>query len=127
MTTRVEEVGMRQRPSGVTGDGKVTPRRSCVVCRATTAKRALHRIVRSPSGGVAYDPGGKAPGRGAYLCGRPACLEAASRRHSLQRALKVTDTAATEAALAALRTALRAGAAGRPSPAPEPNEEVRTG
>jgi uncharacterized protein len=116
----VEEVGMRKRSAGV-GDNEVmprragatvktghsgaraTPRRTCVVCRATTAKRSLHRIVRSPAGMVAYDPTGKAAGRGAYLCGQPACLETAVRRRSIQRALKVTDAAAANAAVAALR------------------------
>jgi predicted RNA-binding protein YlxR (DUF448 family) len=112
----VEEVGMRERSPGVAGDeakpdatsaGRAgaagTPRRTCVVCRSTTAKRTLHRIVRSPSGTVAYDPTGKAAGRGAYLCGQPACLDLAVRRRSVQRALKVTDTAATDAAVEALR------------------------
>jgi predicted RNA-binding protein YlxR (DUF448 family) len=98
-----------------------------VVCRATAAKRALHRIVRSPSGTVAYDPTGKAPGRGAYLCGQPACLATASRRRSLQRALKVTDAAAVDAAVAAVRAALGEPAAGRPSRHPTNREEVRTG
>jgi predicted RNA-binding protein YlxR (DUF448 family) len=74
-----------------------------VVCRSTTAKRTLHRIVRTPAGTVAYDPTGKAAGRGAYLCGRPACLDQAVRRRSIQRALKVTDTAAASAAVEALR------------------------
>ena len=82
---------------------RAEPRRTCVVCRSTTAKRTLHRIVRSPAGTVAYDPTGKAAGRGAYLCGQPACLDQAVRRRSIQRALKVTDTAAADAAVEALR------------------------
>ena len=59
--------------------------------------------MRSPDGTVAYDPTGKAAGRGAYLCGQPACLDMAVRRRSIQRALKVTDTAAADAAVEALR------------------------
>jgi predicted RNA-binding protein YlxR (DUF448 family) len=74
-----------------------------VVCRSTAAKRTLHRIVRSPAGTVTYDPTGKAAGRGAYLCGQPACLDQAIRRRSLQRALKVTDMAAADAAVQALK------------------------
>jgi uncharacterized protein len=74
-----------------------------VVCRSTAAKRTLHRIVRSPAGTVAYDPTGKAAGRGAYLCGQPSCLDMAVRRRSIQRALKVTDTVAADAAVEALR------------------------
>jgi hypothetical protein len=100
----VEEVGMRQRSRSVAG--KRQPQRTCVVCRSTTAKCALHRIVRSPSGAVSYDPTGKAPGRGAYLCGQPACLETALKRHSIQRALKVSDAAAVGGAIESLRNAL---------------------
>jgi predicted RNA-binding protein YlxR (DUF448 family) len=118
---------MRARSRGVVRGGGTPPTRSCVVCRTTAAKRALHRIVRSPSGAVAYDPTGKAPGRGAYLCGRPACLETAGRRRKHQRALKVSDAAAVDDAVAALRAALRSEAVARPSPHSRNREEVRTG
>jgi uncharacterized protein len=117
---------MRKRSPGVTSS-RTPPQRTCVACRATTAKRALHRIVRSPAGTVAYDRTGKAPGRGAYLCGQPVCLEAALRRRSIQRALKVTDTVAVNAAVEALRTASRSGSAAQPAPRPSDNEEVRSG
>ena len=110
--------GPRLRPEG--------PQRTCVVCRTTTAKRALHRIVRSPSGAVAYDPTGKAPGRGAYLCGQPACLDAAVKRRGIQRALKTADTAAVGGAVEALRSALGSEAAA-PRRRSSDHEEVRTG
>ena len=76
------------------------PMRRCAVCRTPAAKHDLHRIVRGPDGSVCDDPTGKAPGRGAYLCGQPACLDMAVRRRSIQRALKVTDTAAADAGAA---------------------------
>jgi uncharacterized protein len=148
----VEEVGMRRRSPGVAGGeatpgragagaatrqrgagaagrraGAGTPRRTCVVCRSTTAKRTLHRIVRSPDGTVAYDPTGKAAGRGAYLCGRFACLDTAVRRRSIQRALKVTDTVAANAAVEALRKRMLSGRAGQPAPRSNDDEEVRSG
>jgi predicted RNA-binding protein YlxR (DUF448 family) len=97
-----------------------------VACRTVAAKGTLYRIVRSPAGTVAFDPTGKAPGRGAYLCGRPACLESAARRRGVARALRVSDTAAVAAALEAVRTASRSEAAGLRA-AREPREEVRTG
>jgi uncharacterized protein len=128
----MEEVGMRKRSPGVADDAAGTPRtprRTCVVCRATTAKRTLHRIVRSPAGTVSYDPTGKAAGRGAYLCGRPDCLEGAVRRRSIQRALKVTDTVAANAAVEALKNRMlsdRVALASRP-PRSSDNEEVRSG
>ena len=153
MVRTVEEVGMRKRSPGVAGDeaesGRAsvqattrqrdanaatrragasrTPRRTCVVCRATTAKRTLHRIVRSPDGTVAYDPTGKAAGRGAYLCGQLACLDTAVRRRSIQRALKVTDTVAANAAVEALRNRMLSGRAGQPAPRSNDDEEVRSG
>ena len=122
----VEEVGMRRRSSDVAG-GKATPRRTCVVCRSTTAKRTLHRIVRSPDGTVAYDPTGKAAGRGAYLCGQFACLDTAVRRRSIQRALKVTDTVAANAAVEVVRNQVLSGSAGQPAPRLSDDKEVRSG
>ena len=131
----VEEVGMRKRSPGVAGgeaesgrgSARATPRRTCVVCRSTAAKRTLHRIVRSPAGTVSYDPTGKAAGRGAYLCGQPDCLEMAVRRRSIQRALKVTDTVAANAAVELLRKRMLSGSAGQPAPRSSDNEEVRSG
>ena len=100
-----------------------------MVCRSTTAKRTLHRIVRSPAGTVAYDPTGKAAGRGAYLCGRPDCLDLAVRRRSIQRALKVTDTVAANAAVEALRNRMSSEwvALASRHPRSSDNEEVRSG
>jgi hypothetical protein len=51
---------------------KHIPQRTCVGCREILAKRTLIRVVRTPEG-VVVDPGGKAPGRGAYLHDRPSC------------------------------------------------------
>lgn len=132
MVRTVEEVGMRKRSPGVAGDeaesgASRTPQRTCVVCRATTAKRTLHRIVRSPAGTVSYDPTGKAAGRGAYLCGQPECLDMAVRRRSIQRALKVTDTVAASAAVEALKNRMLSGTAGQPALRSSDNEEVRSG
>ena len=68
-----------------------TPRqrpRTCVACREESPKRALIRVVRSPSGDVALDERGKLPGRGAYLCARLECIEKAKKARTLSRALK---------------------------------------
>ncbi len=115
--------------------GRPAPRRTCVVCRTTADKRALHRLVRSPDGVVRYDPSGKAPGRGAYLCGDPACTARAVKRRSVQRALKAAGAPGVDAALNALRDACvtrRSGesteeASGRQRPRSSEQEEVRTG
>jgi predicted RNA-binding protein YlxR (DUF448 family) len=60
-----------------------------VVCREQDAKRGLIRIVRSPEGTVAIDPTGRANGRGAYLCHKPACWERATRADVLSKALNI--------------------------------------
>jgi uncharacterized protein len=101
-----------------------------VVCRVSTDKHDLHRIVRGPDGRVAYDPTGKAPGRGAYLCGRADCLDTAVRRRSIERALKVSDAVAAEAAVASVRnrtTNVERGSAEQPAPRSSDDEEVRSG
>lgn len=54
--------------------GRHIPQRTCVGCRETLEKRALIRVVRSPDG-ICVDPGGKLPGRGAYLHDRFSCWE----------------------------------------------------
>lgn len=104
----------------------VGPTRTCVVCRSSTAKGALHRIVRSPDGAVRYDPSGTAPGRGAYVCGKPNCLELAGKRRALQRALRTADATEVEHAVEALRATLGGGSLVGASGSSE-HEEVRTG
>ncbi len=68
---------------------KKIPQRQCVGCRERKAKRELIRAVRNNAGEVSLDFGGKAPGRGAYLCPDPACLQKAMRSKALERALEV--------------------------------------
>jgi uncharacterized protein len=64
------------------------PVRTCVACREEAGKRAMVRIVRQAGGGAAVDPTGHAPGRGAYLHANAACIETASKKKALERALK---------------------------------------
>lgn len=69
------------------------PIRSCVVCRQTSDKRTLLRVVRLPEkdgGGVAADPTGKKSGRGAYVCPQLDCIEKAQKQRRFERALSVT-------------------------------------
>ena len=81
------------------GRRKPIPQRTCVVCRRSFPKRELNRIVRTPEGDVIYDPTGKAPGRGAYLCNDLACWQKAISGTYLNRALKTNLTPAQRAAL----------------------------
>lgn len=52
-------------------------------------KRELIRVVRAPEGTLSLDFKGKAPGRGAYLCGKAACLKKARKSRAIERALEV--------------------------------------
>lgn len=67
---------------------KKQPMRSCVVCREKFIKRDLLRIVRGTDGKIRLDPTGKLPGRGAYICRNPQCLEKFLKRPSLERVFK---------------------------------------
>lgn len=64
------------------------PRRTCVGCRTEREKQELRRVVRTPDGAVCVDSGGRMPGRGAYVCPNPECLDRAVRSRALERALR---------------------------------------
>lgn len=66
---------------------KHIPQRTCVACREVNEKRSLVRIVRTPEG-VAVDPTGRMPGRGAYLHDSRECWEKALKKGILARGLK---------------------------------------
>ena len=68
---------------------KKVPQRQCMGCRERKSKREMIRVVRSTDGTVHLDFGGKAPGRGAYLCPNPECLKKAMKANSLGRALEI--------------------------------------
>jgi predicted RNA-binding protein YlxR (DUF448 family) len=83
---------------------KHVPQRTCVGCREILPKRSLIRIVRTPDG-VRIDPGGKLPGRGAYLHDRRSCWERGlkgSLAHALKTELSAEDREHLTAFLASL-------------------------
>ncbi len=63
------------------------PIRTCVACRTERPKKELARLVRTADGPLKWDPTGKVPGRGAYLCYSVQCLDTAVKRKALERAL----------------------------------------
>ena len=67
------------------------PQRSCVVCRETTAKGNLIRLVCN-AGAVEIDPKGKKAGRGAYLCPISECWETGLKNNRLEYALRTKLT-----------------------------------
>jgi predicted RNA-binding protein YlxR (DUF448 family) len=79
------------------------PQRTCIVCRQTSAKRQLVRVVRTPDSRVTIDPTGKLSGRGAYLCDSPECWQTALKhRGALARALKVETIAEDDSLFSSL-------------------------
>jgi len=67
-----------------------TPLRTCVACGRSTDKRELIRFVRTAEGDTRVDPGGKASGRGAYVCADVSCFEKAVAKRRLAPALRAT-------------------------------------
>jgi predicted RNA-binding protein YlxR (DUF448 family) len=63
------------------------PERTCIGCRRRAASRDLVRFVRVDDA-VVVDRSGRASGRGAWLCRRVGCLDAAFDRRSFPRALR---------------------------------------
>jgi uncharacterized protein len=61
--------------------------RTCVGCRESQGKAGLLRLVKTVDG-IRVDPGGKAPGRGAYVHVDAECTRAALTRGALARALR---------------------------------------
>ncbi len=64
---------------------KKIPQRRCVGCNEHKPKRDLIRVVRTENDGFAIDLTGKKNGRGAYICNSLACLQAAHKKHALER------------------------------------------
>lgn len=77
------------------------PIRTCLGCRRRFPKRQLIRFAVSKEGHIAVDVTGKKPGRGAYVCPRLECVEAAMRVKRLQRPLRRPVDEATVAQLKA--------------------------
>mgnify|MGYP000878198890 FL=1 len=75
------------------------PERLCVGCRQLHPKSELLRIVRTAEGAAAYDPTGKSPGRGAYLCHSSECLRLARKHNGLSWSFKGRVTPAVYDAL----------------------------
>jgi hypothetical protein len=69
------------------------PIRMCVVCRETSDKRSLLRVVRTSGENprVVFDPTGKANGRGAYVCAAQDCIEKAVKQKRFERSLNVNS------------------------------------
>ena len=67
--------------------------RTCAVCRSTHGKAEMRRVVRGADGIVAWDPSGRAAGRGAYVCADPSCQDLPRMTVAVARALDVPSSA----------------------------------
>ncbi len=68
--------------------GKKIPERMCTGCQETRPKKDMIRIVRSPEGEFFVDLTGKKSGRGAYICRKKECFDAAKKNHGFERSFK---------------------------------------
>lgn len=80
------------------------PERTCIGCRQSFGKDEVVRLVAGPQG-VVLDYREKLPGRGAYVCPRPACIQKALSRDNLSRALHRKVTPPSQEEFTALLTA----------------------
>ena len=65
---------------------KHAPIRTCLGCRTSRPKHELVRLVRRADGRVVVDASG--PGRGAYVCAEPGCVEKALKAGRLAHAFR---------------------------------------
>jgi uncharacterized protein len=101
--------------------GTHTPIRQCVGCRGRAPQAELLRVA-AQGGELLLDPRRRLPGRGAYVHHRRECLDRATRRGSLARALR---TAVQARAMAAFQRSV-ASMLGDTAAAPEAGIEART-
>ena len=67
------------------------PIRTCIGCRRKSAKGELIRLVRDLSGQILVDKNGKKPGRGAYVCLNPQCIDSALTPKKLNKVLRINS------------------------------------
>jgi predicted RNA-binding protein YlxR (DUF448 family) len=67
------------------------PERTCISCGVKRYKKGLIRLVLDGQRLVVRDEGGKAPGRGAYICKGGACLMGLVSSQRLQKAFRVNE------------------------------------
>ncbi len=72
-------------------DQKKMPERRCIGCMKSFPKTELLRIIRTEEG-LRFDPKGRLPGRGAYICRQQSCLQQAIKRNAIGRSLKCSST-----------------------------------
>jgi len=64
------------------------PLRKCIGCQEMKNKKELIRVAANKEGRVHLDPGGKAHGRGAYVCRQIECFQKIKKTKALNRAFQ---------------------------------------
>ncbi len=64
---------------------KKVPNRKCIVCGQMKEKHELIRVVKTASGEISVDIGGKANGRGCYVCKNEKCISSARKGKRIER------------------------------------------
>lgn len=69
---------------------KKIPMRQCIGCGEMHGKKEMLRILHcAEDGAFTLDVTGKKNGRGAYLCRKRECLQAARKNHGLERSFRM--------------------------------------
>jgi len=116
--------GWRSRGEGM--KQRHVPIRMCVVCRETSVKRSLLRVVRTAGEDprVIFDKNGKANGRGAYVCAVKECIEKAVKQKRFERSLNVNSV--PDGLVAELLTVAVGSASSTNAPAMPASPDVET-
>ena len=78
---------------------KIAPVRTCVGCRSRRPKADMIRVTVAPDAAIIVEGGGgRAMGRGAYVCSNPPCVSRALKSGALRRALRREDVSSSELA-----------------------------
>ena len=67
---------------------KKIPMRRCIGCMESKNKKELLRVVKVSNSEINFDPTGKAPGRGTYVCNAN-CLNRAIKSKRIEKELNV--------------------------------------
>ncbi|MBQ9097183.1 MAG: YlxR family protein [Clostridia bacterium] len=69
---------------------KKVPNRKCIVCGEMKEKHELIRVVKTASGEISVDIGGKTNGRGCYVCKNETCICAARKGKRIERSFAMS-------------------------------------
>jgi len=94
------------------------PTRTCIGCRGKFAQEVLLRLRWDGTQVAAELAGARGGGRGAYLCAKMTCWEAARKRHALGGALRLAGQTIDQAALTAALASMITGSPGPPGTVP---------